>query len=203
MFWIALVASVLVCQGGHAVRINHCLINTLYHLSNAFNSKEPYFTLTDIKIKDDSSYVNTTMKLAHNIPERQFALDMDITYFKIFPNLKMKISVEVLLKATQNRLHLVNQTIDVCSLLTHGGTNWHIKAMLGDLDKYPNIPRGCPIMPGHYFLKNFTINIKQIPLKIIPEVETFGVFEIFTVVKKRSVVISNIKIDSVVKYNDL
>ena len=152
---------------------------------------------------NDPDYANISIRLVHNNTNRQYAVDVHHQFFKVINNLKFRVSVEVQLKESNSRIHFVNQTLDFCNILSNGARNWQLKAIIGDLSKHPNLPKACPINPGHYFIKNFTTDIKQIPLKVIPESKTFGSFEMFTVVKKRSITIANIKADAELKYNEL
>ena len=148
-------------------------------------------------------YGNISVRLVHNNTNRLYAVDINYELYKVVHNFKVKISVEVQLKESHNRIHLVNQTLDACTILHHGATNWALKVLMGDLINYPNIPKDCPINPGHYFIKNFTTDVKLIPMKVIPESKTFANFEMFTVINKRSITIAIIKVDAELKYNEL
>ena len=143
------------------------------------------------------------MRLSQPKTDRQYFLDLDYQLYKELNNVKIKVSLEVQVKPSQNRMHFVNQTLDVCSIISNGARNWQIKTVLGDLNKYPNVPKSCPIRPGHYFIKNYTTDISQIPMAVVPELLSFANFEVFTIIKKRLITTNNINVDAELKYNEL
>lgn len=143
------------------------------------------------------------MRLCHNISNRQYALDIDVHVRQIIRSIKVKVSVEVLIKETNNRIHITNQTVDMCTFMSQGPKNWQMKVLIGGFNRFSNLPKSCPIMPGNYSVKNFTTDIKHIPMRIIPEAQTFAVFQVISVVNKRISNLANVKVDAEVKYNEL
>lgn len=141
------------------------------------------------------------MRLVHNDTNRQFAVDVDIQTKIKFHNLKIQTLIEILVEGTNSRGTFVNQIIDFCSLISHMSGNWQLKAIFGDLTRFKTIPKACPIEPGHFFVRNFTTDLKYFPMKIIPKMTLFGNYEFFTIIKKRRIVTSNFKIHCDLRYN--
>ena len=158
-------------------------------------------TISDIKVKDNPERVTSTVKLLHNDSSRQFALNMDFDVKKEVRNVKVKAKVQITMQFMENQQF--NQIIDICSFLQNTGKSWQMKFIFGNLDQYPNIPKGCPISPGKYLLHNTTSDLNSIPMKIIPEVKFLATFDVFTLVKKRPVPIFLMQFEGALKHNSL
>ena len=119
-------------------------------------------------------------------------------------NLKIHVLMEALVEGSTNRITFINHIIDYCKLFKHMPSNWQIKLVIGDPTRFSNIPKTCPVEPGHYFLRNFTSDLKYFPMKVIPRMKFFSSFEFFTIIKKRRIITSLvIKVYSELRYNNL
>lgn len=131
----------------------------------------------------------------HNNPSKPFFLDLGFNVFREVKSIKMRISIEVYLNDTNLQLQLVNQTVDVCRSLKHCLGNWQVKLLLGNLDKYPGIPRECPVKPGIYYANNYTVELKFLPMKKVRAHKFFSTFELFTVENRRYLQLTQMKFD--------
>lgn len=157
-------------------------------------------TISDVKIKDNPEFINTTIKMLHNISTRQFALNMDFDIKKALHIVKVKVKADIAIRFMEDQ-HFT-QTIDICSFLKNIGKSWQSKFIFGDLNQY-DIPRGCPIPAKLHQLHNSTSDISFIPMKLIPDAKFLAIFDIFTFVKKRATPITLLKFEGALKHNDL
>ena len=160
-------------------------------------------TVSDIRIKDNPRYSNTSMKLLHNDTEKQYFMDVDVQIKVEFKNMKSHIIIDCIMEGSNTRRTYLDQIIDCCTLVKHMPAKWELKAIFGDFTKFTYLPETCPIKPGHYYVHNFTTDLKYIPLKIVPKMKCFSSYEYFTIIKKRKVITSIGKVESELRYNDL
>lgn len=130
-------------------------------------------------------------------------LNVSIPLFKELTTIKIRISIDFILKIgdsfSSNKVQLMNQTMDLCGLLKSRGSNWQAKLMFGELDKYPGLPQNCPVKPATFVLNGVTYNLNFIPLRPVPELKFFIVFDFFTLLNKRRASISYAKVEGLIK----
>ena len=143
------------------------------------------------------------MKLLHNRTDRQYFVDIDIQTKIELKNFKLHLIIDGFMEGSNSRRTFIDQIIDGCNILKHVPVNWELKAILGDFTKFTYLPETCPIKPGHYFVHNFTTQLKYFPMKIVPKIKFFSSYEYFTIIKKRKIILSIVKIDSELRYNNL
>ena len=143
------------------------------------------------------------MKFLHNRTDRQYFVDMDLQLKMELKIFKVRLKIDGIMEGSNNRLTYFDQTIDCCNILKHVPVNWELKTLLGDYLNYKNVPKTCPIQPGYYFLHNHTIQFKYLPMKIIPKMKFFTSSEYFTIIKKRKIIFSIVRVDSELRYNNL
>ena len=163
----------------------------------------PYITITDFKVQDNSAFINTSVKLVHTDTNKQYIIDVDVETKMQLENLKIQTLMEALVEGSTNRITFINHIIDYCKLFMHISPSWQLKLVMGDPTRFSNIPKTCPIKPGHYFVRNFTSDLKYFPMKVIPKMKFFTSFEIFTIIKKRKIITSLVKVYSELRYNNL
>lgn len=155
--------------------------------------------LKDMKFIDNSEFVQTSLIPVHNDITKQFAVDIKFLLKKELKVLKIKFSVEILMKSgdeyPKSRYHLVNQTVDFCNFLRKPASNWQISIFLREIKNYPGLPKDCPIIPKLYVLDNFTVSMNVLPQKIIPDTKFFLILEFFTIVRKRPITTTLVKVD--------
>lgn len=60
-------------------------------------------------------------------------------------------------------MHLANVSASVCNLMSRQKANPIVKMIMKEILKNSNIPSGCPIKKGMYYLKDFMINDDLLP----------------------------------------
>ena len=142
-----------------------------------------------MKFIDDSEYTQTSLKPVHNDTRKHFAVNIKFRLKKELRILKIKFSVEILMKFgdeyPKSRYHLINQTVDYCNYLKKPAGNWQISVFLKELNNYPGLPTKCPIAPNLYEINNFTVDFDGFPQKIIPDTKFFLIIEFNTIIRKR------------------
>ena len=130
-------------------------------------------------------------------------LNLTIPLFRELAAIKIRISIEFIMKKKEgyssHKVLLMNQTMDLCGLLKSRGSNWQAKLMFGELDKYPGLPHSCPIKPATFVLNRVTYNLNFIPIRPVPELKFFLVFDFFTSINKRRTSLSYAKIEGMIK----
>lgn len=140
--------------------------------------------------------------MVHNDTDRQFFVDIDVQSKIEFTTVKIKIFIEVLVEESNIRSVFTNQIIDFCSLISHMPSNWQMKVLFGDLNRFPNIPKSCPIIPGHYFANKFTANVEYFPMKVIPKMTFFCSMDFYTIIQKRKAFLTNLKFEIILKNSE-
>ena len=143
------------------------------------------------------------MKLLHNRTDRQYFVDLDLQLKIELKNVKVHLIIDAIMEGSNSRRTYLDQIIDCCNILKHLPVNWELKTLLGDYLDFKNVPKACPIQPGYYFVHNFTTQFKHLPMKIIPKIKFFSSYEYFTIIKKRKNILSIVKLDSELRYNNL
>ena len=165
--------------------------------------QEVFITITDAKTKDNPEFLNSSVILLQNNPSMPFLLDLDFLVLKELKNVKIKISIEVYLNATHSQIQLVNQTVDMCKFLLNRASNWQVKLLFGSLEKYPNIPIECPIKAGLYYARNYTVELKFLPMRNVRAHKYFSTFELFTIANKRYHQLTQMKFDGSIVIKEL
>lgn len=140
----------------------------------------------------------------NNDTEKNFELFFGInTKEPELSSIKINTFIEAEVKITSNRFILFNQTLDLCSLMQKRTTNWQAKVIFGDLSRYPNLPKKCPVKKGFYSATNFTMEMKYIPFKVFVETLLKITMEFYTVIKKKIVILTKFSAQGLMKSNDL
>lgn len=180
--------------------------NNFFLLSNLpwFTFQKLYIVISPvIELSYDSIYGIINLTSTEKDAEKPFGLYFHFNVYKELPVLKMKVFLDAKNRSTLKRLYILNQTINMCSILRDRTSNWQIKVIFGNLSKYPRLPKRCPVQPGEYFANNFTTDMTYLPFKTFPETQFTCKLEIFTVIQKRFISIAQINVNGLLKSNDL
>ena len=159
--------------------------------------------INEIRLINNLKILNSSTSQVHNSTEKASLTNINIDLFKEVKAIKLRILIEIVLKIgegySKDRILLLNQTMDFCGLLKIRTSSWHAKFLFGELDKYPGLPTKCPVAPAKFELNAVKMNLNFIPVKPVPELKFYCIFDFFTSHNKRHAPLTYSKIEGLVK----
>ncbi|KAH8419590.1 hypothetical protein KR222_007990 [Zaprionus bogoriensis] len=104
---------------------------------------------------------NYFKNLSINILQTKLYLDMNLTS-PLYSGMRINMTFFVRKKNSVNYRSFYQYSLDVCSMLGTRKNNI-FKRWFSKFFTFGNFKTQCPVAPGHYYVRNFSINQLEIP----------------------------------------